>query len=275
MDRHGAAIGKALLALAAAGMLALPAAAQAQDPQAEADQARWKELVGLYFDGRQPEPAGGALVLEAPARAADAAIVPVTLRAGPDAKLKRLHLIVDDNPVPRALLVELGPRAASAALETRVRVDEYTHIHAVAETEDGRLVETSAFVKASGGCSAPALKDPAQAASRLGRMKLNLPAEIRAGQPARAQLLVSHPNSSGLQFDQISRSYIAPHYVERISVRYNGESVAEFETDISVSEDPSLHFSFLPDAAGTLEVEVRDSKGGVFRQEWPVSAGPA
>ncbi|HYE50019.1 MAG TPA: quinoprotein dehydrogenase-associated SoxYZ-like carrier [Azospirillaceae bacterium] len=261
-----------------AALLAAPAALAepATDPQSEADARRWAELVETYFPGRTTEPAGDRLRLEAPARAADAALVPVAVHLAPGGDpVRRLHLIVDDNPVPRALVAEIGPRGAQAGIETRVRVDEYTHVHAVAETEGGRLLEAGTFVKASGGCSAPALKDPAQAAARLGRMKLNLPPEIRPGEPARAQLLVSHPNSSGLQFDQVSRTYISPHYVQRISVRYNGESVAEFETDIALSEDPSIHFAFLPEAAGTIQVEVTDSKGAVFSQEWPVAANPA
>ena len=40
-------------------------------------------------------------------------------------------------------------------IETRVRVDQYTNVHAVAETADGKLFVSTVFVKAAGGCSAP------------------------------------------------------------------------------------------------------------------------
>lgn len=243
----------------------------------EADRARWTELLETYFPGRAAEPAGDMLRLEAPYRAADAALVPIAIHVAPQQgdPVRRLHLLVDDNPVPLVFTAEIGERGLPHMLETRVRVDQYTHVHALAETESGRLLETSAFVKASGGCSAPALKDPEQALARMGRMKLNLPADIRAGQPVEAQALISHPNNSGLQFDQITRTYIQPHYIERVSIRYNGAPVLDVKTDISMSEDPSLHFRFVPDAEGMLEVEAVDSKGATFRQSWPVGAPPA
>ncbi|QJE71976.1 quinoprotein dehydrogenase-associated SoxYZ-like carrier [Aerophototrophica crusticola] len=257
-----------------AGLLLAPLPAYAQEAPTPEDQERWAYVRETLFPGRKAEPAGDRLALEAPNRAADASIVPiaVTAKDDPADPVTKLHLFIDDNPVPRALSATLGPAAARPALETRVRVNEYTWVHAVAETKAGRLLETGRFVKASGGCSAPALKDPAEAAARLGRMKLNLPADFRPGEPVKAQILVSHPNNSGLQFDQVSRTYIPAHYVDKVLVRYNGQEVATVEADISLSEDPSLHFAFTPEPTGTLEVEVTDSKGASFKQSWPVAA---
>lgn len=256
---------------------ALPVAAQ--EGPTPADQERWQAVVEMSFPGRTPEPAGAVLALQAPARAADAALVPVGVQLGDlgSDRVTRLHLFIDDNPVPRAYSLSFGPASDPAGgVETRVRVNEYTWMHAVAETANGRLLQTAAFIKASGGCSAPAMKDPEAARARAGRMKLNLPAEIHPGQPVRAQLLISHPNATGMQFDQIGRTYIPADYVRQVSIRYNGRSVAEVETDIALSEDPSLHFAFVPDAAGgTLEVEARDSEGKVYRQSWPVPGGPS
>ena len=54
-----------------------------------------------------------------------------------------------------------------------MRINEYTNVRAIAETSDGELYMASRFVKAAGGCSAPALKDHEQAMARLGQMKLN------------------------------------------------------------------------------------------------------
>jgi len=50
-----------------------------------------------------------------------------------------------------------------------VRVNNYTDVHAVAELSDGKLYVTKTYVKASGGCSAPAAKNAEDATSRLGR----------------------------------------------------------------------------------------------------------
>lgn len=271
----GPILGLALALTAPAGPLgaqqALPARAAPDAQEAE----RWNTLREMFFGDGRIEAAGDLLKLEAPARAHDAAIVPIKVVPAPGVDIRSLTVLVDDNPVPKAAVLRLGPASAGGVLETRVRVNEYTYIHAVAQTTDGRLLETSAFVKAAGGCSAPALKDPAQAMARLGRMKLNLPETVTAGTPVTAQLLISHPNNSGLQFDQISRTYIPAHYIQDISIRYDGVSILDAETDISISEDPSLHFTFVPSRQGTLEVTARDSRGGVFEGRWTVEAGPA
>src|SRR5207244_10429907 len=88
-----------------------------------------------------------------------------------------LYLVIDDNPSPLAAHFLFGTLADKREIATRVRIDDYTYLHAVAETADGRLYSTARFVKAAGGCSAPAGKDQALALERLGKMKLTWPTE--------------------------------------------------------------------------------------------------
>jgi len=253
------------------------------DAKAE-DYERWDSVREIYFPGRAVEDGSSFLSLEAPYRAQDAALVPVTVKAAlpSDAgwSIKTLTLLIDGNPVPLVGKFHLFDEPGSAAhrdltIGTRVRVNEYTLIHAVAETTDGRLLSTERYVKAAGGCSAPAMKDPEQAMARLGKMKLNLPQSVPLGGDVTAQLLVSHPNHSGMQFDQISRTYVPPYFVRSIKVSYGGQPVMDVETDISLSEDPSLHFTFTPKAAGDLKAEVVDSKDQTYTGDWQVTPQPA
>ena len=251
-------------------MLSMPALAATD---AAEDAARWDLLRDMYFKDRPVEEAGDRMRIDAPARAHDAALVPVRVEVDPSLRLKSLSLLVDKNPVPLAATFRYGPASAGSTIETRVRVNEYTNLHAVGETQDGRLLMTRVFVKAAGGCSAPALKDPQEAMARLGRIKVKLPETAGAGGRADAQLLISHPNASGLQFDQVSRTYIPAHYIQSISIRVGGQTVLEADTDISISEDPNLRFSFVPVAGGSLEVTAHDTKGATFTQTVPLAAG--
>jgi sulfur-oxidizing protein SoxY len=218
------------------------------------------------------------IALEAPERAHDAAVVPLTIAAlmpqTPERYVRTVHLLIDHNPAPVAGVFHLTPASGIATIRTRVRVNEYTRIRAIAETSDGRLYMASRFVKAAGGCSAPALKDHQAAIARLGQMKLKH-GRLRLGAPNQVQLLISHPNYSGLQIDQISRNWIPPHYVRTIEVRYDDQPVLAVDADISLSENPSIHFSFVPERPGALEVEVLDSEGGRFRSSWPLAAEPS
>ncbi|WP_084536874.1 quinoprotein dehydrogenase-associated SoxYZ-like carrier [Azospirillum halopraeferens] len=242
------------------------------------DGARWAEIRRELFGDRPIEPAGDRLVLEAPGRAEDAAVVPVSFtatapRRSPDG-VRSVHLIIDNNPAPLAAVFRFPPDGADPAVATRIRINEYTPLRAVAETADGRLIMAERFVKASGGCSAPAGKDQVAALARLGRMRLNGADAAAPGRPATLQVLISHPNNSGLQFDQISRTYVPPHYLTTIAIAHAGRPLLAVDADISLSEDPSIHFTFVPDGPGPLTVRAEDTKGGVFDGAWPVAGAP-
>jgi sulfur-oxidizing protein SoxY len=254
-------------------MLALPAVAEVDDATRA---QRWADLRTQIFGDRTVEDGAGLLAIEAPDRAADAAIVPVTVRmtGALRGQVKQLYLVIDDNPSPLAGRFVFGPLADPDQIATRIRVDDYTYLHAVAETQDGKLYATARFIKAAGGCSAPAGKDQALAAQRLGQLKMSL-IQPQPGDPVQAHLLVSHPNSSGMQMDQLTRNYIPADFVREIDVTYNGASVLKMESDISISEDPSVTFDFRPNAENAdLKVEVEDSNNRHFEASWPVKPKP-
>ena len=79
--------------------------------------------------------------LEAPANTPDPAATPLTLHFGKGAvgNIKQVRLIIDNNPSPLSAHITFGPRADTRSIKLRVRVDEYTLMHAVAETQDGQL----------------------------------------------------------------------------------------------------------------------------------------
>jgi sulfur-oxidizing protein SoxY len=244
---------------------------------AVADESQWPAIRETVFGDRELADGRALIDLEAPDRAHDAAVVPVTIRARspqtPEQWVQRVWLVIDQNPAPVAGIFHLTPESSDATIATRVRVDQYTPIHAVAETSDGKLWVVERFVKAAGGCSAPAMKDAEAAMARLGQMKLRPMTAVTPGQLATAQLLVSHPNYSGLQMDQVSRNWIPPDYVRSIKITQAGRKVLEVEGDIALSEDPSITFNFMPTLPGALDVAVEDSEGRRFNRSFELGAG--
>lgn len=232
----------------------------------------WPTLKVLYFGDKAEsirEDANDLLVLEAPKRAEDAAIVPITIKSlipqTADKYIKNIHFIIDNNPEPYSANFHLSPDLGLINITTRMRVDQYTFIRAIAEMNDGSLHMVSRFVKASGGCSAPAGKDAAAALARLGKMQIRM-RKPTIGEPVTAQVIVSHPNYNGLQFDQASRRYIREHRVTNITISYNDKTLIAVDTGISVSEDPSIRFTFTPTKAGILKADVKDTKDQAFTQ---------
>lgn len=254
----------ALAVLAAAA----PHAARADESEASRA-ARWHDVANAIFHGRPVGDGSAVLQLDAPPRAMDAALVPITVTVQQAARPKTITLVVDDNPAPVAGIVHFGRLADPHLLKLRVRVDQYTLMHAVAEMPDGTLLGVSRFIKAAGGCSAPgSARDPA-ALARLGRMKLSVTPGASAGQPQTAQLLISHPNANGMQMDPVSRLYTPARYVQTVTISQAGKRVLSMDADISLSEDPAITFSYLPDGNAALDVEVDDSAKAVFRQSFP------
>jgi sulfur-oxidizing protein SoxY len=262
----------------ALGSFASPAiSAEEKDP--------WPELARDVFNGRAVADGAGVIAIEMPYRAEDASIVPVTLRtalpAGDTRAVKAVTLVIDQNPAPVAATFQTG--AGVNMISTRVRIDSYTNVHAVAELSDGQLYATAVYVKASGGCSAPAGKNIEEAKTNLGQMRFRqfakavvkgyaAPADGPASAPREAQIMVRHPNNSGLQRDQVTLLYIPAFFVREIRVWQGDELVLAMDGGISMSEDPNIRFTYRPNGAAQFRVEAVDTDGHVFKSEWPVEA---
>ena len=249
-------------------------AAPADDPsRAE----RWSALQEAIFGKRQVTDGTAVIQLDAPPRALDAALVPLTLTVVGGKLVKGVYLVIDNNPSPLAGHITFGPKADPGTLKLRVRVNEYTLIHAVAEAQDGALYGVSKFVKAAGGCSAPAGTDESEAMRELGEMKVRLLGTFTAGKPMQAQLMVRHPNFNGMQMNQITRMYTPARFIKTTEVSYEGASVLRVESDISMSTDPVVTFGFVPQGPGQLKVRVVDSEDKSFERTFdvPASAGPS
>jgi sulfur-oxidizing protein SoxY len=248
-----------------------PAPVSAPDDEAERA-ARWKDLQHAIFNGRQVGDGTGWLDIDAPSRALDAALVPVTLTVKGDKPLKGIYLIIDNNPGPLAGHFIFGPQGDPHSLKLRVRVNAYTYIHAVAETRDDQLYSAARFVKAAGGCSAPAGGDEHQAMQDIGHIKVRLLQPFVAGKPMEAQMMIRHPNFNGMQMDQVTRMYTPAMFIRTIDVSYNGAQVMHLDSDISLSSDPVISFGFIPPQKGQLKVLVRDTKDATFGQSFDVPA---
>jgi sulfur-oxidizing protein SoxY len=237
----------------------------------------WPGLVQDIFNNRAMNDGTGLIAIEMPYRAEDAAIVPVTLRAtlppGDTRRVLAITLVIDQNPAPMAARFELGPDSSVSEISTRVRVNNYTDVHAVAELSDGQLYMTKTYVKASGGCSAPAAKNAEEAQGKLGQMRFRQfakPGEGPTSGAREAQIMIGHPNNSGLQMDQVTQLYIPPFFVNELRVWQDDSLVLAMVGGISISEDPNIRFTYVPNGAKRFRVEARDTDGHVFQNEWKV-----
>jgi sulfur-oxidizing protein SoxY len=260
--------------LMAALCLAAPMKARAEGgAQDQPSEETWNSIKGDIFKDRAILDGTGLVVLDAPRRAEDAAIVPIGMRVNFSADdkrtLKSLTLVIDENPAPVAGTFTVGPHAGVTSISTRVRVNSYSYVRLIAELSDGKLYGVKTFVKASGGCSAPAAPNADATKSMLGQMKFRSFRQ-EAGAEPEAQIMLRHPQNSGFQLDQLTRLYIPPFFIEDLKVWQGDELIVEMDGGIAIAEDPNIRFNYKPNGAASFRVEATDTSKHIFKDEWNV-----
>ena len=252
---------------------------RAADDSASPDTEIWRKVRADLFGKRiiEDDKAAGRIRVDIPSRAADAAVVPLAIRVGTlpgEARTTKVYLLIDRNPSPIAAIFEFGENSAGAFVESRVRIEEYTWVRVIAERADGGLIATQRFVKAAGGCSAPAGKALAERLAGMGQIKWRIDAVADSG-PATVQLMVRHPNNSGLAMDQLSKSVPEPYFIKHLSVTYGDKEVMSAEIDASISENPVFYFYLNANKRAKLQAKIVDSKDLKFEKAIEIEPGKA
>lgn len=243
--------------------------------QADEDETTWADLRENLYGDREIKDGSHLLSITAPYRALDAALVPVEIHSlRPDSqapRFKSITLVIDENPAPVAAVFTLSPEANVSFLSTRMRVNAYTYMRVIGEAEDGALYMVRRYVKASGGCSAPASKNADEALASLGQLRFRDYSEKTAGDGAgqgkEVQLQIRHPNYSGLQMDQLTGHYRPAHFVRSIVIEGDEKPIMSIEGAISFSENPTIRFKFQQQAK-EISAHVEDTENNVFEKSW-------
>jgi sulfur-oxidizing protein SoxY len=239
-------------------------------PAAKAEDDVWLKLKQQTFGDRAIAAEDGAVVLEIPGTAEDASLVPLTVRVPPAVtqKLKSLTLIIDKNPDPLVAALSFGPAAGSGgerSFSTRVRIDMFSHVRAILETEDGTLHMATRFVAAAGGCGAMQAKDPDAETVDLGKMIVKtFPPALPSSPIWSALVMVKHPNSNGMQLDINTANIIPARFVKEVTVKRGGELVFQMQSTFSISTNPNFRFTFGRGQDNSLDVAITDTDGAVF-----------
>lgn len=270
-------LGAALLLLFGAS---LSSAAKGQDEadysqwggaQTEAEGiARWENGLSRAFFGEAEliENAQSVVTLTAPSRAENDAFVPVSVslhRDAAGAPITDLYLTVDINPSPLAAHFTIPGNRPLESLDTRVRVNGYTHIRAIAIAQDGKHYMASRWVRSRGaGCSAPPGTDQDEARKTLGDIRFRLSERKDTTAQRDVHMFISHPNNTGMQRDQLTTMLIPPSFITQIDVAFEGAPLLQAETTFTLSENPSFRFRFGKHEHGILSARVTDSDGNTF-----------
>ncbi len=233
----------------------------------------WLALREHYFSDRPIIENDGnhRIHIKAPKRAENDALVPVLISLSKNTTtsadpFKKVYLVVDVNPAPMGGIFKLANNRVMEKIKTSVRVNGYTYIRVIGETRSGQLYMAKQWVKSTGaGCSAPPGLDQAMHKKRLGKMRFK---QIDNKKGLRSlRLIVSHPNNTGMQRDQLTTMLIPEHYVTNVKVSFNKDLILEADTTFTLSENPNFTFTFDPSESGILRADLRDNLDNTFSLE--------
>ena len=97
------------------------------------------------------------------------------------------------------------------------------------------------------------------------------PDDSPSGEPE-AELMIRHPNNSGMQMDQLTRLYVPAHFVKSVRISQDDKPLLSIESGISISENPDFRFDYRPRGAKVIWVEAVDSNDQSFTGHWPAQA---
>ncbi len=263
---------KFLISTAAAGTALICGRSAFAD--APSEEQAWDAIREHLFRQKKILSGDGVVKVIAPVRPPNSGDVTVQIESlfpqTPERFVKKYYLVIDENPSPVAGVFTLSPQSGVANVATRIRVNAYSDMRAIAEFSDGNLYMDAIFVKASGGCSAPPMKVDPLAKLTIGKATL-VDEGKTASDAHKFHISVIHPSYSGLQKDQLTHLFIPPHYVENIEIKNReGEMVFAVNGDISFSENPSFDFHYVPRQNDMLSVKMVDSRKKTFESQWPV-----
>lgn len=185
-------------------------------------------------------------------------VFPVAIDARGIAGVKRIVLMADLNPIPLAL--DYRPIAASAYIETRIKLDQRTPVRGAVQLESGEWLVSGLWVDAAGGgCSAPPVsRVKGDWADHLGEIRgRSWPGPDGF---SRLRLNFRHPMDTGFVAN------IPTYNLEALAVRnQKGALLGTIDLWAAVSEDPSLIVMPKADAGDTFSIDASDTNGRAYR----------
>ena len=166
------------------------------------------------------------IIIESPYRAIDSGNVPIVITTK-SKDLIKFTLIIDENPTPCCATFEFV--GLLPYIETNIRVNAYTHLTVVAEDIDGNLYVNRKFIKAAGGCSATPIVDNDVPKDRVDIIDDKLHFDKK-------KIQFNHPNYSGLQFNQLTRTEIPADYIDSVVIE-TSKGIFSYEGTIGISQN--------------------------------------
>ena len=158
--------------------------------------------------------------------------------------VKAIHIFTEKNPQPNVVSFQLGPRAGTANIQTRMRLADTQIVTADRRDERRQLLARRARGRRHHG--------------RLSRGKLmaaraliNVPPKAKRGEIIGIKSLISHEMETGFR-PNATGQLIPRNIIKEFVCTYNGVEVFRAEFFPAVSANPFVSFTTLATESGTI-----------------------
>ena len=238
------------------------------DPEASSN---WQFYKPLMFGNKEINNDQNIVKIFLNTKTSDATTVPLMINGlidqTPENFIKKIYVIVDNNPTPVAGVFNFSPDNGRVKIETRLRFEKFSFVRAVAEMNDGTLFQAAEWVKAE-GCSAPSAGSDGESVD-LGKIRVRVDEIRNYEDPLLTEVQIKHPNESGLSIDFPSDK--VARFIRDINVTYNDTDVFDGKVDFSLSDNPIIRFYFLPGRDGVLKINLTDTYDSVYTKTVNIS----
>jgi len=209
------------------------------------------EVVGektLWYDN--------SILLQTPYRAMDPAGVEISIydRAPGITDYTKLTLVIDENPTPCCATFEFWNIVPH--IMTNIRVNAYTDIRVISENNYDALRYNKQYIKAAGGCSAPPVLTSDKPFGTINLIQSNGWTKIK----------IWHPNFSGMQFNQLTRSEIPAEYIDKVQMWVDDKLVWEYNGTIGIAQDVFFMMPIYTEGKH-VRVYAKDNLGNEFEYD--------
>ena len=197
-----------------------------------------------------------SILLQTPYRALDPAGVEISIydRAPGITDYTKLTLVIDENPTPCCATFEFWNIVPH--IMTNIRVNAYTDIRVISENNYDALRYNKQYIKAAGGCSAPPVLTSNKPFGTINLIQSNGWTKIK----------IWHPNFSGMQFNQLTRSEIPAEYIDKVQMWVDDKLVWEYNGTIGIAQDVFFMMPIYTEGKH-VRVYAKDNLGNEFEYD--------
>ncbi len=143
--------------------------------------------------------------------------------------VRSIDVFAEGNPLPHVLRVQFGPQAGAPRFTTRIRLATSQTMIAIAKLADGSCWRDSVDLLVT---LAAALIEGAMV-----WVLINVPKQVKRGEPFDVKLLISHPMESGQRHDDMGQP-IPRDIISSFVCTYNGEDVLRADLFPAIAANP-------------------------------------